>query len=254
MPLARQLEILAARRPHVLIMYPSNARALCRLARRRGVRLPDLRVVSTYGEPLPPDVRAACRETWGVPVQDAYSCEEAGFIALQCPRYEHYHVQSESALVEVLDDEGRPCAPGRIGKVVLTPLHAFAMPLLRYAIGDYAEVGDACPCGRGLPVLTRILGRRRNQVSLPDGRRLFPDVGALWAAIPDVDQIQAIQRGAEDVEIRFVRSEPLRPAEGPAIRGRIHWALGHPFRLTFTAEEAIPRQPNGKYETFYDAR
>jgi phenylacetate-coenzyme A ligase PaaK-like adenylate-forming protein len=61
--------------------------------------------------------------------------------------------------VEVLDEEGRPCAPGETGRVVATSLNNFAMPLIRYETGDTAEVGAPCPCGRGLPVLTRIMGR-----------------------------------------------------------------------------------------------
>lgn len=253
-PLDRQVELLEARSPHYLLTYPSNARALCRYARERPLRLPDLEAVLTYGEPLTPDVRAACREAWGVPVHDVYSCEELGFLALQCPDHEHYHVQSESALVEILDPQGSRCAPGQVGRVVLTSLHNFAMPLIRYAIGDHAEVGEACPCGRGLPVLERILGRERNQVSLPDGRRAWPNIGELWAAIPEVAQIQLVQLGEDDVEVRFVRQKPLSPEEERAARGRIHQALGHPFRLTFAVQAAIPRQPNGKYETFFDAR
>lgn len=214
------------------------------------MRLPHLKAVRTYGEVVHPDVRAVCRETWGVPVQDMYSCEEVGYMALQCPEHEHYHVQSETVLVEVLDDAGQPCGPGQIGSVVLTPLHNFAMPLLRYAIGDFAEVGEACPCGRGLPVLKRILGRRRNRVVLPDGRGSWPDIGGLWAAIPDVDQIQLIQRDADHVEVRFVRQLPLQLGEEAQVTARIREALGHPFRLTFTCQDAIPRQPNGKHNTF----
>jgi phenylacetate-CoA ligase len=251
MPIPQQVELLEARSPHYLVIYPSNARALCRYARRRPVRLPDLRAVLTSGEPLPADVRAACRETWGVPVQDSYCCEELGYIATQCPRHEHYHVASETVLVEVLDEQGRPCAPGQVGRVVLTPLHNFAMPLIRYAIGDYVEVGGPCPCGRGLPVLQRILGRQRNRVVLPDGRRPFPDISALWAAIPDVVQIQLIQRRQQHVDVRYVREQPLSPAEEHAGGQRIHQALGYAFRLTFTRQDTIARQPNGKYETFF---
>lgn len=161
-PLPRQVELLESRDPRYLLTYPSNARALCKYSGHRPVRLPGLRAVHTYGEPLTKGVREACREAWGVPVQDVYSCEELGMIALQCPEHEHLHVQSEAVLVEVLDEEGSPCTPGQIGRVVLTALHSFAMPLLRYAIGDHAEVGAPCPCGRGLPVLSkRIVGRRR---------------------------------------------------------------------------------------------
>jgi phenylacetate-CoA ligase len=251
MPIPRQIELLEARSPHYLVIYPSNARALCRYARRRPVRLPELRAVLTYGESVPADVRAACHETWRVPVQDIYCCEELGYIAVQCPQYEHYHVPSETVLVEILGEDGRPCAPGQLGRVVLTPLHSFAMPLIRYAIGDYAEVGEPCSCGRGLPVLKRVPGRERNRVVLPDGHRTWPDISALWAAIPDVEQIQLIQRSQDHVEVRYAREQPLFPAEERAGEQRIHQALGYPFHLTFTRQDTIARQPNGKYETFF---
>jgi phenylacetate-CoA ligase len=253
-PIPRQAELLEARNPHYILTYPSNARALCQHARKHPVRLPSLEALHTYGEVVTPGIRAACRETLGVPVQDVYSCEELGFIALQCPQHDHYHVQSETVLVEVLDEQGNPCAPGEIGSVVLTTLHNLAMPLIRYAIGDHAEVGGPCPCGRGLPVLKRILGRRRNQVILPDGRRTWPDRDALWAAIPDVEQIQVVQTGEDHVEVRYARQEPLSTPEEQALGPRIHQALGHPFRLTISHHDAIARQPNGKYETFFDAR
>jgi phenylacetate-CoA ligase len=253
-PISRQAAILEARSPHYLLTYPSNARSLCQHARRRPMRLPDLEAVHTYGEPLTPDVRAACREVWGVPVHDVYSCEEVGFVALECPLHEHYHVQSESVLVEILDERGSPCLPGQIGRVVVTALHNFAMPLIRYAIGDYAEVGAPCSCGRGLPVLTKILGRSRNRVTLPDGTKAWPDVAALWAAIPEVEQIQLVQRGANDIEVRFAPARRFSPEEQETITARIWEALGHPFQLTFSGLSAILRHENGKYETFIDAR
>jgi phenylacetate-CoA ligase len=252
MPLAEQAALLEARSPHYLLTYPSNARDLCRYAQRRPVRLPHLRAVHTYGEPLTPDIRAACREAWGVPVQDVYSCEEMGYLALQCPSREHYHVQSESVLVEILDDVGRPLGPGQIGKVVLTSLHNLAMPLVRYAIGDHAELGGPCPCGRGLPVLSRILGRGRNRAVLPGGRRVWPEIGRIWAAIPGVERIQLVQRGQDHVEVCFVRQTPLSRQEEKAAIARIQAAFEHPFRLTFSPMESIPRQPNGKYETFHE--
>jgi phenylacetate-CoA ligase len=250
-PIPRQAELLEARSPQYLAIYPSNARALCRYARRRPVRLPDLKAVLTFGEPVPEDVRTACRETWGVPVHDIYCCEELGYIAMQCPSYEHYHVPSETILVEILDEQGRPCAAGQLGRAVLTPLHSFAMPLIRYAIGDYAEVGRPCLCGRGLPVLQRVLGRQRNRVVLPDGSRTWPDISTLWAALTDVEQIQLIQRSQDHVEVRYAREQPLSPAEEYAGGQRIHQALGYPFRLMFTRQGTIARQPNGKYETFF---
>src|SRR6202012_3802852 len=88
--------------------------------------------------------------------------------------HDHYHVQSEMLIAEVLRDDGTPCAPGEIGRLVLTDLCNFGMPMIRYEINDYAEVGALCDCGRGLPVLTRIMGRRRNMALDPDGRMFWP--------------------------------------------------------------------------------
>ena len=82
-------------------------------------------------------------------------------------------------------------------------------------------------------------------------RRTWPDIGALWAAVPDVDQIQLIQRGQDHVEVRFARQKPLSPSEEQTSSGLIQQALGSPFRLTFLRQDAIARQPNGKYETFF---
>ncbi len=151
-----QLAMLEREAPHYLHIPSESLRLLLRGYRRTGRRLPGLRLVRTEGEPVDPDLRAECQAVLGAPLVDTYRTIECGAIALQCPEHEHYHVQSEMNLVEVLGEDGRPCAPGETGRVVVTPLHAFAMPLFRYELGDLAEVGAPCPCGRGLPVLNRI--------------------------------------------------------------------------------------------------
>jgi hypothetical protein len=66
-----------------------------------------------------------------------------------------------------------------------------------------------------------------------------------------VEQIQLIQRGQDHVEVRYAREQPLSAAEEHAGGERIHQTLGYPFRLTFTRQDTIARQPNGRYETFF---
>lgn len=154
-----QLEWLQRHEPEYVLTYPSIVADLARLSLARGVRLARLREVRTVGEIVHAETREACRQAWDVPLTHVYSSDEAGYIALQCPDHEHYHVQSESVLVEVLDEQGGACAPATVGRVVITTLQNYAMPLVRYDTGDFAEVGDACACGRGLPVLRRIVGR-----------------------------------------------------------------------------------------------
>ncbi|MBX7166501.1 MAG: AMP-binding protein [Pirellulales bacterium] len=246
---------LAERQPEYLLTYPTVVLALARYCRRRGIRLTRLREVRTFGEVLEPEVREACREVWQVPVVDAYSSEEFGYLALQCPAHEHYHVQAENVWLEVLDDAGRPCGPGEVGRVVVTGLHHFAMPLVRYDIGDYAEVGEECPCGRGLPVLRRILGRQRNMLVLPDGRTRWPmievrDIAQAFVELPPIAQYQLTQCSLEELELRLVSLRELTPEEEAALTGYLHRGLGYPFRVRYRYVDEIPRSPRGKHEEF----
>ncbi len=207
--------------------------------------------MQTLSEVLDPALRDKCRRLWEIEIADMYSTMETGYIALQCPKTENYHVQSECALVEILDAGGTPCQPGEIGRVVVTPLHNFATPLLRYDIGDYAEVGAPCPCGRGLPVLTRIMGRARAMLTLPDGGRSWPLMGgSRFAEIAPVRQYQFVQKSRERIEARLVVERPLQRREEEKLRERMFSRLGHPFEIEFSYVERIARKAGEKYEEF----
>lgn len=250
-PLDRQIEWLVGQDPDYLLTLASNLLELAREMRRRGIRLGRLREARTFGDALRPEARAECAALLGVRLVDMYTSQEAGYLALQCPEGEHYHVQSESAIVEVLDDAGRPCAAGGIGKVVVTSLHNFAMPLIRYEIGDYAQAGAQCPCGRGLPVIRRVLGRERNLAVAPDGRKFFPSFAAeTWAHIAPIRQIQLVQKSHRHIEVRLAAERAPDDHAQHSLRAALRQSLGHPYDFTFVVLENIPRAPSGKYEDF----
>lgn len=248
-PVNAQLEWLAREQPDYLLSHPSNIAELARQSLARGLRLPRLREVRTSGEMLPEGLRELCRDAWDVPVTDMYSANETGYIALQCPAGTRYHVQAESVLVEVIDAAGQPCAPGGIGRVVVTSLQNFAMPLVRYEIGDYAEVGAPCPCGRGLPVLERIVGRVRNMLVLPSGERAWPAFAlrALMDEIPLL-QHQFVQKSLDLIEARLVTAAPLSAAQENRLREHLLAKLPPGFRMDFVYCETIPRSAGGKFE------
>lgn len=249
---SQQLELMAAFQPEVLVVYPSNLAALLDLW-QDGAALPtSLRHLKTIGETVSPSLRARANAVLGLCIEDTYSSEELGTIALQCPASGQYHVMAESHLVEVLHPDGSPCAPGEMGEVVVTDLHNLATPLIRYAIGDWAEVGDLCPCGKRLSTLRRILGRERNLVKLPDGRRHWPLVGfQRFASIAPVRQYQVIQHSLEAVDLRVRLERPLQPSEREGLAAIVREALGHSFRVTVEEySEDLPVGPNGKFEEF----
>jgi len=250
-PIAEQARWLMAENPDYLISVASNVQELARHCGRLGLRPSRLREVRTYGEALHPDARAEIRAAWGVPVADMYTCREIGYMALQCPRHEHYHVMAEGVYLEILDADGNSCAPGRTGRVVLTPLHHFAMPLIRYDIGDYAEAGEPCDCGRGLPVIRRIVGRVRNMLRLPGGGLRHPRFGETqFGGVAPVRQFQVLQKTLREIEVALVVARPLTAEEQAKLRALILKNLDGDFELSFVYRDSIPRTAEGKYEDF----
>ena len=146
---------------------------------------------------------------------------------------------------------GRPCAPDVPGRVVVSNLHNFAMPLLRYDLGDFAERGEACPCGRGLPTLKRILGRRRNMLVMPNGERQWPLSGLYeYRDIAPIRRMQMVQLDLERIEMRLIADRPVTADEEHRLTEIIHRWIGHPFKVQFTYLDAFPQKANGKFEDF----
>ena len=142
--------------PHYLLASPSIVTSLIDVL---GTKPPALEEIRFVFEPLNLELETRLAKGWQVRSTDTYSANEVGHIAFRCREAGNLHVQSESILVEILDDRDRPCVVGETGRVVVSPLHNVTMPLLRYDLGDYATVGAPCGCGRELPVIEQILGR-----------------------------------------------------------------------------------------------
>lgn len=252
-PVDDQLKWLLREGPDYLLTHPTMLDRLIRRSAETGLRPRNLRQILTISEILAPGLREFCRAEWGVPVVDTYSTRETGYLALQCPDAGHYHLQSETALVEILDRSGKPCAPGEVGQVIVTPLHNLAMPLLRYDVGDNAEVGEPCPCGRGLPVIRRILGRRQNMLRTAAGER-WPllssdDIGKLLALAP-IRQYQFAQTHLDRIEVRLQTARALTPEEQRGIVGWARAKFGEEFRIDLAFPAELSRTTSGKFEDF----
>jgi phenylacetate-CoA ligase len=252
-----QLRWLQKERPDYLTSYPSNLVALADHAEARGIPLPRVREVRTIGETLSAESRSRLESAWGCRVTDAYTCEEAGYLALQCPAGTHYHVMAESVILEVLDDDGKPCPAGREGRVVVTHLTNFITPFIRYELGDFAVPGEpgACACGRTLPTLTRVLGRRRNRLTLPDGTKVFPTFG-IWTmgkefADAGLRRIRCIQRSTRLLEFVLQSERRLTEAEEARLReiALAKSAAGFEIAVSYSRDPAFWKE--GKHEAFF---
>ena len=238
--------------PTYLLSHPSMIGGIAAHCLEQGIQIPNLKEVRTMGESGDEFLRDLCRQAWNVPLVDMYTCQEAGYLALQCPDHQHYHVQAENVYLEIVDANGMPCLPGEVGRVLITSLNNFATPLIRYEIGDLAVAGEACSCGRGLPVLTRVMGRYRNLLTLPDGRRLWPRLGyeSKLQDIAPIELMQMVQRKAEEIDVRLVMARHLTESEKEGLTSFIWKNLGHNFQLRFEYVDTLRNPNNGKIEQF----
>lgn len=246
MDVSQQSQHLAAFSPDYLIVYPNNLSALM----DKGLTIPHLKQIKTIGETLSDTLRARVESEWGVKICDSYSSQELGYIAMQCPTSGLYHT-TENLIVEILNDDDTPCADGQTGRVVITDLHNFATPLIRYDIGDYATRGGACTCGRTTPTITRIVGRERNMAYI-NGERRWPLVGFhRFRDVAPVTQYQIIQTTPNDLQTHLVTEQPLTKTQEDALTQIIHAALGFTPNNQFIYHQGeIPRPASGKFEEF----
>ena len=174
-PVEEQLRRLSERVPAYVNSLPSNIQrmGIAASASDHPLSLPFIVSVAEY---LAPEVRALAESTFGARVINVFSSSEAGVIAIECSVSGMLHIQSELVLAEIVKENGEPAKEGETGELVVTAFYNHANPLIRYKSGDYVVKGPPCPCGRMLPTIAKVAGRREHMFTFPDGRRELPAI------------------------------------------------------------------------------
>ena len=238
-------------RPDYLVSYPSMIRAIAERTAERGINLTFDRVISRCWV-VDKDVWPLCRKVFKAPLIDQYGANEIGQVACQCPHCDDYHVNSEVALVEVLDEKGAPVAPGEAGRVVLTSFYNYAMPFIRYEIGDFAQLAPTgWDCSITLPRLSRIMGRYRNAFPLGDGRTIYPNPSmSKFRDFFSYKQIQVVQTRYDLLEVRYVPGDGDEHVDLPGLERWLQDELDPEFCVQLMQVDDIPALASGKYEEF----
>src|SRR5689334_2585309 len=215
---------------------------------RDGRELGLVAVVPT-SEPLYDEMRARLERVFGCSVMNEYGCGEVGPIAYSC-RAGQLHIVVENLVVEVLRADGTPAGLGDTGEIVLTDLTNRAMPLIRYRMGDIAEVGEPCTCGQQSPTLRRVTGRAYDVVHTPNGRRwngwqVHYMLSTLQMELGGYRQYQVVQDGPDTLDVRLVTDEPIRPDTERRIASYIAEQLDG-MRARVRRVEAVERSASGK--------
>lgn len=243
-------EVLRRSGASLLIAYPSVLSEFARFCGRRSIRFPKLRAVIVSAEALYEHHRQSIEENLGIELFNRYGCREVGDIAHEIPGQAGLVVNSDRVLVEIVDERGEPCAPGSQGKILVTDLDNYGMPLIRYDIGDSASW--AAP-GSGLgrlpyPILENVEGRSLDIVSSPSGARVG---GTFWTILlrqrPGFANFQVIQEKPDGVQIRYVRDKEAAEIDLAYFSRKIAEHFGAEFTCTFTEVDRIEPEANGKF-------
>jgi phenylacetate-CoA ligase len=233
-------------RPDVLIGLPGMLDRLAAPELADVVRAVRPRVVVVGGEVATPAMRLRIRETFAAPLYETYASHECPLMAWECRHSGDLHTCDDGVLVEVLRDGG-PAEPGERGEVVVTNLHAYAMPFIRYRIGDLATRSAPCRCGAPFATIGEIQGRMIDYFPLPDGRLLHPYeiVSRLvWGPREWMKQYQLVQERRDRVVLYAVADEPppaerlreiertVRPILGPGVGFEVQLVGRIPFEST----------------------
>jgi phenylacetate-CoA ligase len=212
-------------RPSVLVSYPSILDKLVE-DRRLSIRP---RLVIAGGETLLPEVRRQVTEALGARVLNHYGMTECNQVAFECPTTGHLHIHDDAVLVEILHTSGEPAGEGEQGEVVVTSLHSYAMPFIRYRTGDIAIAGStACECGLPLSTLFDLRGRVSDFMIAADGSWIHPVtlIGVMLRVLGDrVRQFQFVQETRTLMRLTLSTAEPLGDAIHTA-RSAIEAVLG----------------------------
>jgi len=229
-----------------------HAHSLFLLAEMLGAGARGLRpsgIVATSMMLLGPE-RQVIESVFGVPVTNRYGCEEVSLIACECERHRGLHLNDEHAWIEVVRDDGTPCAPGEDGRILVTEFVNFGMPMLRYEVGDRGVLAaEPCPCGRPSPLLAALTGRTADFLVASDGARVagISLIENTLTRFEGVAQMQIVQPEPMGIDVNLVVRSGFGPETEAELAAALRSALGTEMAIRFHRVAAIPRERSGKY-------
>ena len=130
---------------------------------------PSLKICITTSEVLTVEDRVLLSRAFGVGVVNEYGVSEVGAILAFEDKANHWLINKETILTEIVDSKNKPLSDGNIGDIVLTDLYNMAMPFIRYRVGDIGMIKKDIKV-EGCKVLDSLQGRTNDTIRLPSGR------------------------------------------------------------------------------------
>lgn len=236
-------------RPDVVTGYPGS---LERLGEVDGLgRSLRLRCLISGGEVMTPLMRRRIAQAFGAPVLELYGSHEFKTIAWECRETGYLHVSDDSVVLEVVDGT-RVVDPGETGEVVATALHSFAMPFIRYRLGDVVTRGPApCPCGAPFSTIRVVQGRMLDCFPLPGGRLLHPyELTEVMRSAAWVRRQRVIQEREDRIRVYVAACARPPAGEVRALEQSLAQVVGPAVDVAVVLVDDVPQEPAGKFRVF----
>jgi phenylacetate-CoA ligase len=256
-PEEKLIRVLKQIKPDVLLTFPSVLLSLSRYD-LDGI---NPRLIFTQGEMVTSHIREVVKKKFNLDLFETYGSVEFGNMAFECKEHFALHIRTDNVYMELLDESGDPVSTGERGEIVVTGLHKYVMPLIRYRIGDLGVLTDErCPCGRSWPLLKSIEGRSNDLVVLPSGRKIswlylircFYDPEFLRNPFC-ISQYQLVQERTNQIIFKIVKGSNFNPELIERIKKNIedYFAKqGENLEVLIQFVEEIPMQRTGKRRLF----
>ena len=240
-------------RPRLLFGYPSSLHRFAEFVRERSLDDIKFDAIFASAEVLYPDQRRFIEEVFGGKMFNRYGTRELGGISCECGAHTGLHASIDNNYIEILRDldSNQPAQPGETGHIIVTNLNNYGMPFIRYSIEDMGAWStlDGCPCGRQLPMMDLVQGRRIDMFKAKDGHSVWGGFASPLFGMEGVKQFQLVQKRLDLVVARIVKEGQLELDETrlAEIERTVHTALGDDVRVEFEFPAEIPVLASGKY-------
>lgn len=243
--MSRYYQELISFRPKVIVGYASALFAFARFVREEGLSCEGVgvkAVVATAEAIFPAQVQLI-QDAFGCPVVSEYGAAEVGILAYSCPGGA-WHTMDESVWLEVVPVEDE----NRWGEILVTSLVNYAYPMIRYRVGDLADLEPTkCSCGRGLGAIGPVRGRSHDLIVTPEGRFIHGEFFVhIFDTIGRVRQFRVIQDSLERLRIEYVCPDGLSADGERFLREQIGKFMGKEVAVDLQRVETLPTEHSGK--------
>lgn len=242
--LATIVRLLQRIRPRTIHSYPSTLVLIASFIKSQGLCCPEIPSVCVAGERTSERQRDILTAVFGSVPFIRYGSNEMHEVAGQCEIKDGLHILAEDFIIEVVDSQGRSVPPGTPGHLLITSLHNYGQPFIRYAPGDIGSMRSAaCPCGRGLPLMDPLIGRTREFLQSASGARVAATDVPLEPLLPDgVVQYQLVQQTLDRFLLKVVPPPPAQSADWTGVQTRASELLEACLRATVHVEVSVVDQ------------